>query len=75
MGVYTLGCFCTIVLQCTDLRILWDSTVKATCWTGRTLKRLSAVNATVNIITDLAFSFFIPVSISRSGALRTLIVT
>lgn len=61
MSVYTCGCFLTIVLQCTDLRVMWDPTVKGTCWTAYTLKALGYTNAALNILTDLAFSIFIPI--------------
>jgi hypothetical protein len=35
----------TIVLQCTNLNVLWDPTAKGTCWTGDTLKALGYTNA------------------------------
>lgn len=63
MGLYTFGCFLTIVLQCTDLRVMWDPTVKGTCWTTFTIKTLGYTNAGLNIFTDLAFSIFIPVGL------------
>jgi hypothetical protein len=62
MSFYTVGCFFTIVLQCTDLRLQWDQTVKGTCWTTKTLKSLSYTNQALNILTDIAFSVAIPVS-------------
>jgi hypothetical protein len=62
MAFYTIGCFFTIVLQCTDLRVQWDQTVKGTCWSTRTLKSLSYTNQALNILTDVAFSVAIPVS-------------
>ncbi|KAF2831138.1 hypothetical protein CC86DRAFT_390819 [Ophiobolus disseminans] len=62
MGIYTIGCFFTIVLQCTDLRMLWDPNVTGgTCWSGRTLKSLSYTNQALNISTDIAFSIAIPI--------------
>ncbi|KAH9877338.1 hypothetical protein IAQ61_002703 [Plenodomus lingam] len=61
MVIYTIGCFFTLVLQCTDLRVMWDPTVKGTCWTGTTLKALGYTNSALNITTDLAFSVFIPI--------------
>lgn len=42
---YTTACFMTILLQCTNLAILWDPTIKATCWTPTTLRSLSYVNS------------------------------
>jgi len=61
MGVYTFGCFMTILLQCTDIRVMWDPTIKATCWTASTIKALGYTNAGFNISTDLAFAVFIPI--------------
>jgi uncharacterized membrane protein len=34
----------TIVLQCTNLTVLWDPAAIGTCWTGSTLKALSYTN-------------------------------
>jgi hypothetical protein len=62
MAFYTTGCFFTIVLQCTDLRVQWDQSVKGTCWSTKTLKSLSYTNQALNILTDVAFSVAIPVS-------------
>lgn len=65
MGIYTVGCFLTIVLQCTDLRMLWDPTITGgTCWSASTLKDLSYTNQALNISTDIAFSIAIPVKCS-----------
>lgn len=61
MAFYTTGCFFTIVLQCTNLAVQWDRTVKATCWSVDTIKTLSFVNVSLNILTDLLFSIVIPV--------------
>ncbi|QRC98512.1 hypothetical protein JI435_045660 [Parastagonospora nodorum SN15] len=61
MSFYTIGCFFTIVLQCTDLRVQWDQTVKGTCWSTKTLKSLSYSNQALNILTDVAFSVAIPI--------------
>lgn len=60
MGFYTIGCFFTIVLQCTNLAVQWDTTVKATCWSAHTIKTLSYVNVSLNIVTDVLFSIVIP---------------
>jgi hypothetical protein len=43
--VYTTVCFMTIMLQCKNLAILWDSSVKTTCWAASTLRGLSYTNA------------------------------
>ncbi|KAL2270522.1 hypothetical protein VTJ83DRAFT_2706 [Remersonia thermophila] len=61
MSVYTVACFFTLVLQCTDIRVMWDMTVQATCWAPQTLQALSYTNVALNIFTDLLFAIFIPV--------------
>jgi hypothetical protein len=43
--IYTFACFMTIILQCTNLAILWDPSVKATCWTATTLRGLGYTNS------------------------------
>jgi len=43
----------TVVLQCKNLAILWDSSVKTTCWTVSTLRGLSYTNSALNIATDV----------------------
>lgn len=48
------------MFQCTNLRILWNPTVNATCWTPRTIRALSYTNSALNIFTDLLFSIVIP---------------
>src|SRR4051794_31192406 len=53
MTFYTIGCFFTVVLQCTDIRALWDQSIPQNCWSQSTLKGLSYTNVTLNIITDL----------------------
>ncbi|EEU42063.1 uncharacterized protein NECHADRAFT_105529 [Fusarium vanettenii 77-13-4] len=50
----------TLMFQCTDIRILWDPSVKATCWSQQTLQGLSYTNSALNIITDLLFAIVIP---------------
>ncbi|KAG8676122.1 hypothetical protein FPOAC2_02205 [Fusarium poae] len=60
MSIYTIGCFFTVVLQCTDLRALWDPLVPMQCWDQRTLQSLSYTNAALNILTDLFFAVIIP---------------
>lgn len=62
LAVYTVGCFFTLVLQCQDLRILWNPSVKTACWDLHTLQSLSYTNSVVNISTDFAFAILIPVS-------------
>jgi len=61
MGLYTLGCFFTVVFQCTNLAVQWDRNAKGTCWGVRTLKALSYTNVAFNILTDLLFAIFIPI--------------
>ncbi|KAK2597211.1 hypothetical protein N8I77_013072 [Diaporthe amygdali] len=58
---YTTAGFVTLLVQCTDIRILWDYSTKATCWGPSTLMALSYTNFSLNIITDLVFAVFIPV--------------
>jgi hypothetical protein len=50
----------TIILQCTDIRALWDSSVTPHCWPQSTLQGLSYTNVSLNILTDLCFAVFIP---------------
>ncbi|EUC34235.1 hypothetical protein COCCADRAFT_4378 [Bipolaris zeicola 26-R-13] len=61
MGVYTFGCVLTVFLQCSDVRMMWDLTVKGTCWTVTQIKILGYLNTVLNMITDLAFSIGIPI--------------
>ncbi|OCK79704.1 hypothetical protein K432DRAFT_59635 [Lepidopterella palustris CBS 459.81] len=61
MTIYTLVCFFTIMFECTNLAVLWDSTVKATCFTPQTLRALSYTNVALNITTDILFSLIIPI--------------
>ncbi|CAG7565236.1 unnamed protein product [Fusarium equiseti] len=60
MSIYTIGCFFTVVLQCTDLRALWDPLVPRQCWSQKTLQSLSYTNSALNILTDLFFAIIIP---------------
>ncbi|KAF2691728.1 hypothetical protein K458DRAFT_286821 [Lentithecium fluviatile CBS 122367] len=61
MGAYTVACFITIVLQCTNLAVQWDPTAKGTCWTATTLKALGYTNVSLNILTDVLFAIVIPI--------------
>lgn len=49
-----------MVLQCTDLRALWDPLVPRQCWSQQTLQSLSYTNSALNILTDLLFAIIIP---------------
>ncbi|KAL5584033.1 hypothetical protein FOVSG1_015384 [Fusarium oxysporum f. sp. vasinfectum] len=60
MAFYTIGCFFTIIFQCSDIRVLWDNSVPSTCWPQKTLQGLSYTNSALNIITDLLFAIIIP---------------
>ncbi|KAJ9419488.1 hypothetical protein FOXG_16067 [Fusarium oxysporum f. sp. lycopersici 4287] len=60
MAFYTIGCFFTIILRCSDIRVLWDNSIPSTCWPQKTLQGLSYTNAALNIITDLLFAIVIP---------------
>ncbi|KAK0611356.1 hypothetical protein B0T14DRAFT_440511 [Immersiella caudata] len=53
----------TVVLQCTDIRALWDLEIAqtATCWPQKTLQGLSYTNVGLNTLTDLCFAIFIPI--------------
>lgn len=61
MGIYTVACFFTIVFQCTNVAILWDSSVEAKCFSPQTLRGLGYTNTALNITTDLLFSIIIPI--------------
>ncbi|KAF2708626.1 hypothetical protein K504DRAFT_380309 [Pleomassaria siparia CBS 279.74] len=61
MAIYTIGCFMTIVLQCTDLAVQWDPDVDGTCWGPATLQALGYTNVALNVATDFTFSVFIPI--------------
>lgn len=49
------------MLQCTDIRALWDPMIPMKCWSETTLHGLSYSNLAVSLFTDLAFALFIPV--------------
>ncbi|GME31946.1 putative integral membrane family protein [Neofusicoccum parvum] len=61
LAVYTFAGFLTIMLQCKDLRTLWDPNVRSECWSVTTLQALSYLNSVVTITTDFAFAILIPV--------------
>jgi hypothetical protein len=61
MTIYTIACFFTVVLQCTDIRTLWDPSIPANCWPQSTLKGLSYTNVALNILTDLLLALVIPI--------------
>lgn len=61
IGLYTLGCFFTIIFQCTNLAVQWDKTATGTCWTPQTLKAVTYTNAALNIFTDIIFALVIPI--------------
>jgi hypothetical protein len=48
------------MFQCSDVRILWDSAIQATCWEPTTIRALSYTNSAFNIVTDLLFAIVIP---------------
>ncbi|KAK7218014.1 hypothetical protein V2G26_006017 [Clonostachys chloroleuca] len=60
MLFYTIGCFFTIIFQCTDIRVIWDPTVPSICWDTKTLQALSYLNVSLNAATDLLFAVIIP---------------
>lgn len=49
------------MLQCDNLAVQWDPTVKGKCWGNTTLKALSYTNVAINITTDILFAIVIPV--------------
>ncbi|OJD34217.1 integral membrane family protein [Diplodia corticola] len=61
LAIYTVACFITLLLQCKDLRVIWDPAVKTTCWRVEILHGLSYLNSVVNITTDFAFAVLIPI--------------
>lgn len=44
MVLYTFVAVLTVFLQCTNLAVLWDSTIVTTCWGPQTLRGLSYAN-------------------------------
>lgn len=48
------------MFQCTNLKILWNPAINATCWEPETIRALSYTNSALNIFTDLLFSIIIP---------------
>ncbi|KAI2780124.1 hypothetical protein F4815DRAFT_471263 [Daldinia loculata] len=53
---YTFVSLMTLMLQCNNLAVLWDSRIQTTCWSQSTLQGLSYANSTVNIVTDIFFA-------------------
>ncbi|KAI8623978.1 hypothetical protein F5Y19DRAFT_456404 [Xylariaceae sp. FL1651] len=60
MTVYTVASFFTIIFQCTDIRIMWDPTIRSVCWSKETLQALGYTNTVINILTDILFAVVIP---------------
>lgn len=50
-----------MLLQCKDIRALWDTTIPMQCWGPDILHGLSYSNLAVSLFTDLSFALFIPV--------------
>jgi hypothetical protein len=48
------------MFQCTDVKVLWDPSIKATCWEPTTIRALSFTNSALGIVTDLLFAIVIP---------------
>ncbi|KAK1753628.1 hypothetical protein QBC47DRAFT_415403 [Echria macrotheca] len=61
MVMWTTMCVMTLLLQCKDIRALWDPTIPLQCWSETTLHGLSYSNLAVSLFTDLTFALFIPV--------------
>ncbi|KAF6808452.1 integral membrane family protein [Colletotrichum plurivorum] len=65
MAAYTIALSAltqTLVVQCDDIRVLWDPSVVSGCWSTQTLQGLSYTNAAITILTDLIFAT-IPIAI------------
>ncbi|RMZ67658.1 integral membrane [Pyrenophora seminiperda CCB06] len=56
MTAYTIASVLTILLQCTNIHMMWDPTAVGKCWTLKTIKMLGYLNICLNISTDIAFS-------------------
>ncbi|KAF1972844.1 hypothetical protein BU23DRAFT_641757 [Bimuria novae-zelandiae CBS 107.79] len=61
MALYTFASMMPILLQCTNLALLWDNTAKGTCWNPKIIIVTAYAFNTVNIMTDLLLAVFIPV--------------
>lgn len=51
----------TIIFQCSNPSMRWDSSVKGTCWPQHVVQGLGYTDATLNIATDVFFAVVIPV--------------
>ncbi|PVH91818.1 hypothetical protein DM02DRAFT_545072 [Periconia macrospinosa] len=61
IALYTLASFMPLLLQCTNLALLWDREAKGTCWDPKIVKATAYAFSALNIMTDLLFAVFIPV--------------
>ncbi|KAL1799532.1 hypothetical protein ACET3X_003569 [Alternaria dauci] len=61
MSIYTIGCLITLMLQCSDIRMMYDRSIKGRCWSNAQIKVLAYLNTALNICTDIAFSLGIPI--------------
>jgi len=71
MTIYTIGSVLTILLQCTNIRMMWDQTAVGSCWTVKQIKMLGYLNICLNISTDIAFSVGIPASLTKKNSFFT----
>lgn len=42
---WTLACFTTLLLQCEDIRVIWDNTVRTICWSVEVIHALGWASA------------------------------
>ncbi|PVI01949.1 hypothetical protein DM02DRAFT_523893 [Periconia macrospinosa] len=61
MILYTVAAIMPLLLQCTNLALLWDHEAKGTCWDPKIVKATAYAFSSANIMTDLLFAVFIPV--------------
>lgn len=50
----------TMIFQCSNPAMRWDSSVKGTCWPQHVVQGLGYTGATLNIATDIFFALSIP---------------
>lgn len=52
MILYTFVAVLTVFLQCSNLAVLWDSTIVTSCWSPQTLRGLSYANVCKSIMNN-----------------------
>ncbi|ROW00760.1 hypothetical protein VMCG_06495 [Cytospora schulzeri] len=61
MGAWAFCSFFTILFECSNPAMRWDSNVKGTCMPQHVVQGLGYMDATLNITTDILFAVVIPV--------------